>query len=232
MSSKAYVIARYEGKGRKFEILVKPDLALKLREGKKVNIDEVLVGDFVYKDVRRGLKASPEDLKYVFGTDDIRKVAEVIIKKGELQLTTEQRRALLEAKRKQIITYIARSAIDPRTKTPIPPSRIEAAMQEVRVAVDLYKPIEEQAVTIVKAISRIIPIKLAKALLRIKVPPQYSGKFYGIFMRLGEVKRSQWLSDGSLLVEVEIPAGMQSEVIDKVNKLTKGSAEIKVLAVV
>lgn len=228
---KGYVIARYEFKGKRFEILVKPELAFKLREGKKVDINEVIAGDYVYKDVRKGLKASPEDLKKVFGTDDINKVAETIIKKGELQLTAEQRRAFLEAKKKQIITYISKSAIDPKTKLPIPPVRIEKAMEEARVSIDLYKPIEEQAVLIVKAISRILPIKLAKALLSVKIPPQFSGRYYSYFMKLGEIKKSRWLSDGSLFLEIEIPAGMQSEVINRVNSLTKGSAEVKIISV-
>lgn len=228
---KGYVIARYEFKGKRFEILVKPELAFKLREGKKVDINEVIAGDYVYKDVRKGLKASPEDLKKVFGTDDINKVAETIIKKGELQLTAEQRRAFLEAKKRQIITYISKSAIDPKTKSPIPPVRIEKAMEEARVSIDLYKPIEEQAVLIVKAISRILPIKLAKALLSVKIPPQFSGRYYSYFMKLGEIKKSRWLSDGSLFLEIEIPAGMQSEVINRVNSLTKGSAEVKIISV-
>jgi len=51
-------------------------------------------------------------------------------------------------------------------------------------------------------------------------------------MRLGEVKKSMWLADGSLMLEIELPAGMQSELINKVNELTKGTATVKVLSVV
>ncbi len=232
MRKKEYVVARITIKGRHFEILVDPELAFKFKEGEKVPIENVLVGDYVYKDVRKGLKASPEELKEVFGTDNVYKIAEEIIRKGELQLTTEQRRALLEMKKKQIVTYIARSAIDPRTKTPIPPSRIEKAMEEARVAIDLYKSVEEQVPHIVKAIARILPIKLAKALLQIHVPAKYAGKVAAQISRLGEVKKSNWLADGSLIVELEIPAGMQSEVIDKLNSLTKGNVVVKVLNVV
>ncbi|NPA97277.1 MAG: ribosome assembly factor SBDS [Crenarchaeota archaeon] len=232
MKKKEYVVARITIRGKHFEILVNPELAFKFREGEKVPIENVLVGDYVYKDVRKGLKASPEELKEVFGTDDVYKIAEEIIRKGELQLTTEQRRALLEMKKKQIVTYIARSAVDPRTKTPIPPSRIEKAMEEARVAVDLYKSVEEQVPHIVRAISRVLPIKLAKALLQIHVPARYAGKVSAQLPKLGEVKKSTWLADGSLIVELEIPAGLQGEVIDKLNSLTKGNVVVKVLNVV
>ena len=231
MSSRGYVVARYEVKGRKFEILVNPDKALQYREGAKLNIDDVLVGDYVYKDVRRGDRASPEELKKIFGTDDIKKVADAIIKKGELQLTTEQRRKLLEAKKRQIINYIARSAIDPHTKTPIPPQRIEKAMEEVRVSVDLYKSVEEQATQIIRAIDRVLPIKIAKAYIVVRVPPEVAAKAYQELRRLGEVKNEKWLNDGSYHVEIELPAGMQAEVIDRINRATRGAAEVNVKVV-
>lgn len=223
-----YVIARYEKGGHKFEILVDPDKAFKYREGEKIPIDDILMGDYIYKDARKGDRASPEEVKKVFGTTDIKKVADTILRKGELQLTTAQRRKLLEAKRRLIINYIARSAIDPRTKTPIPPQRIEKAMEEAKVAVDLYKSVEEQAAKIVKAIARHLPIKIARALITVRVPPAVAGRAYSELRRLGEVKNERWLNDGSLLIEIEIPAGMQGEVMDSISRATRGMAEVKV----
>ncbi len=223
-----YVIARYEKGGHKFEILVDPDKAFKYREGEKIPIDDVLVGDYIYKDARKGDRASPEEVRKVFGTTDIKKVADIILRKGELQLTTAQRRKLLGAKRRLIINYIARSAVDPRTKTPIPPQRIEKAMEEAKVAVDLYKSVEEQATKIVKAIARHLPIKIARALITVRVPPAVAGRAYSELRRLGEVKNERWLNDGSLLIEIEIPAGMQGEVMDSISRATRGMAEVKV----
>ncbi len=230
MTSK-YVIARYEAKGHRFEVLVNPDLALKVKEGKEVNVNELLVGDIVYKDARKGLKASPEALREVFGTDDIEKVAVEIVRRGELQLTAEQRRAIIEAKKRRIINFISKNAVDPKTKLPIPPKRIELAMEQARVTIDPYRSVEAQAQEIVSKIARIIPIKIARALLSIIVPPQYSGRIYKLLSGLGDIKKSRWRSDGSLEVELEIPAGLQDEVIDKINKFTKGSASVKVLYV-
>ncbi|MCC6047472.1 MAG: ribosome assembly factor SBDS [Desulfurococcaceae archaeon] len=226
--SREYVVARYEVRGQRFEVLVDPDKALEYREGRKVDIEEVLKGDYIYRDVRRGDKVSPEELAKVFGTTDIKVVADIIIKRGELQLTTEQRRRMLENKRRQIINFIARSAVDPRTKTPIPPQRIEKAMEEAKVTVDLYKGVEEQAATIVKAIARVLPIKIARARFIVKVPPEIAPRVAQELRRLGELKAEEWGKDGSFRVEFEVPAGLQVEVIDKINRLTKGNAEVKV----
>lgn len=229
MSSREYVIARYEKGGEKFEVLVNPELALQVREGKKVEPRELLVGDIVYRDARRALKASEGSIQRVFGTLDVYKVAVEIVKRGELQLTSEQRRRLIEQKKRQIVSFISRNAIDPKTGAPHPPQRIEKAMEEAKVGVDLYKDVEAQALQIVKAISRVLPIKIAKAIVQVRVPPQYSAKFYSTVRGLGEVKRQDWKSDGTLIVELEIPAGMQQEVIDKVNSLTRGEGEVKIL---
>jgi ribosome maturation protein SDO1 len=231
MSSRDYIIARYEAQGKRFEIIVDPKSAFEYRETGKPDINEVLKGEFVYKDARKGLKASPEELKKVFGTTQIERIAVTILKKGELQLTTEQRRRMLEQKKKLIINYISRNAIDPKTKVPIPPTRIEKAMEEARVGIDLYKTVEEQAMTVVRAISRYIPIKIARAYMQVTIPPAYAGKVYQQVMHLGNVKKTDWRNDGSLYLELEIPAGLQNEVIDKLNKLTRGEVIVKVLGV-
>lgn len=225
------VVARLTIGGKRFEVLVNPDLAFEYRSGKPVNLEDMVISDSIYTDLRRGLRASPELLRKQFGTDDVVKIAAEIVRRGELQLTAEQRRRLIEAKRRQIINFIARNAIDPRTKLPIPPARIEAAMEQARVGVDPFRDVEEQAAEIIKKINRIIPIKIAKALLRIRIPPRYAGRVYSALQKLGELKSADWKTDGSLVAELEIPAGMQQEVIDKLNKLTQGSAEVKVVSI-
>lgn len=230
-AGKDFVIARYEQGGKRFEILTHPQLVFEYRETGKPEIREVVIGDIIYKDARKGLKASPEDVRKVFGTEDFYKVAETIIRRGELQLTTEQRRRMLEAKKRMIVSFLSRNAIDPKTKLPIPPQRIESAMEEARVGIDLYKPVEEQALIIARAINRILPLKLARALVRVLVPPAHSGRVYQQARGLGELKNASWKNDGSLILEIEIPAGMQNELMDKINKMTKGEAQVTVVRV-
>ncbi len=226
-----YVVAWLEVKGKRFEILVRPDEAFKFKEGANIDIDDVLWSDTIYRDSRKALKASPEEVRKAFGTDDPRKVAEIILRQGEIQLTEEQRRKLLEAKRRQIINYIARNAIDPTTGKPIPESRIEAAMEELRIGIDLYKDPESQAVEIVRKLQRIMPIRLARALLEVRVPPEYAARIYSALQRMGDLKKTEWLPDGSLKAELEIPAGSQVEVVNRIQSLTRGTAVITTKAV-
>lgn len=232
MSKKEYIIAKMNIKGKRFEILVDPEKAYRFREGENLSLEEIVISDYIYKDIKKGLKASPNELVDAFGTDDMYKIAIEIIKNGELQLTAEQRRELLEMKKKQIIYYISRSAVDPKTKTPIPPTRIEKAIDEVKVGIDLYKSVEEQVPNVVKAISKVLPIKIAKALMQVTIPSEFARKAVSQVLKLGEVKKNIWLADGSFLVELEIPAGLQNELIEKINTLTKGRANVKVLSIV
>lgn len=229
MSKKqSYVIAWIEMKGERFEILVKPELAFRFREGEKIDISEILWTDTIFKDSRKGLKASPETLKKVFGTEDVKTIAEKILREGMIQLTEEERRKILDAKKKKIISFIARNAIDPKTKLPIPESRIESLMEELGIGVDLYRDVESQALEIVSKLSKVIPIKIAKALLEVEAPPDVAGKLANEAKRLGQVKKVNWLSDGSIKVELEIPAGLQVEVINKIQNITRGKASINV----
>ncbi len=223
-----YVVAWIEVKGKRFEILVRPDPAFKFKEGENVDLEDVLWTDTVYRDSRKGLKASPSEIRSAFNTEDIVKIAEKILREGNIQLTEEQRRKLIEAKRRQIIMYIARNAIDPKTGRPIPETRIETAFDQLRIGVDPFKDAESQAIEAVKKIARIMPIKLARAIVKVEVPPSFSGRIYRELARLGTLLKTEWRHDGSLVAEIEIPAGSQVEVVSRIQGLTKGQARIDV----
>lgn len=115
MTKENLVTVRYESHGEKFEILVKPKEAFDFRNGKSISISDIVVSDTVYKDIKKGQKASPSSLKKVFGTLDYDTIIKEILRKGEIPVTSEQRKELLETKRKQVIDFIHRNAVDPKT---------------------------------------------------------------------------------------------------------------------
>lgn len=222
------VVIRLKTGGATFEVLVDPDLALKYRSGESRNIREILAIEEIFKDARRGDKASEEHMKDIFGTSDVEEIADRIIKKGEFSLTTEQRRKVLENKRKQIVNFIARNAIDPQKKIPHPPQRIELAMNEAKVRVDMRKGVAEQAKEIVRAINALIPISFAKLRLAIKIKAKDYGKCYPKLRKLGEIKKEEWEGEDYLCL-IEIPGGLRDELYSSLNNLTQGEAEIKIL---
>src|SRR5207244_282047 len=128
----------------------KREPALHDKVAKQVPSSQVLLLQKIYSDSSKGTRASEDKLQKYFSSTDPQKIAEEVMKSGELQLTTEQRRQLIEEKRRQIVTIITRNAIDPRTGTPHPPLRIEQAMGQVRLSIDPYKSAEEQPKLVVE----------------------------------------------------------------------------------
>ncbi len=227
--SQKFTLARLVTSGERFEIMVNPDKALQYKLGKSIPISQILVYDSVFKDVSKGERVSEEKLKRVFKTTDPIQIAKIILDKGELQLTTEQRRKLIEDKKKQIITFISKHCADPRTGLPHPPLRIEQALSQAKVSIDPFKNAEEQAKEIIQALRPILPLKIEVASIEVKIPPQYAQASYGTLKSFGSIKKEQWLSDGSLVVVIEVPAGLQGAFLEKMGNLTKGTVQTKFL---
>lgn len=222
------VIARYQHGQLNFEILVEPETAYRLKKGENVPMESVIASRDVFSDSRKGLRASETDLNKTFGTNAIDKIAIKIIKDGEIQLTTEQKKKMQEEKTKQIINLIARNAVDPRTHAPHPPQRIEKALEEARIHVDPFKSAQDQVEPALKAIRPILPIKFEIVRIAVRIPAENAVRVYG-FVKEHKMIKEEWASDGALLAMVEIPAGLQGDFFDKLNKLTSGNNETKII---
>ncbi|MEM4254869.1 MAG: ribosome assembly factor SBDS [Candidatus Norongarragalinales archaeon] len=220
------IIARLEKGGEKFEILVDPKLGYDFKTGVRKDLANVLMAEEVFKDANKGERQTATALKKAFGTENIQDIAKIIFKEGELQLTTDQRRKLLEEKKAKVIALIARNAIDPRAKTPIPSQRIENALEQARFGFDAFKNAEEQMMDAVEAIREIIPISIEKIKIAVKIPAEHSARAYGALKEYG-LQKEEWTSQGDLVCVCEIPAGMQGEFYDRLNKLTAGTVQTK-----
>ncbi|ODS42143.1 MAG: rRNA metabolism protein [Candidatus Altiarchaeales archaeon IMC4] len=224
------IIARLKTGGETFEILVDPERSFEFKEGVEgVDIEDVLAVPTVFKDAGAADKASEVRMAEVFKTDDINEIAALIIKKGEIQITTEHRKKILEDKRRKIITTIARNAINPQTKLPHPAARIESAMEEAKVKIDPFKSADAQIEAVLKALRPLIPIKFENVQIAVKIPAQYTGGAYRVVHEFGEVKKEEWAADGSLVCLIEMPGGLQDDFYNKVNGLTHGAAQVKLL---
>jgi ribosome maturation protein SDO1 len=222
------VIARLDRGKCHFEILVDPKLAQRALEG-EINILELLATDSIFKDSKKGGLASEKDLKEVFHTTDIALIAKQIIKEGKIQLTTEQRKERETQLRKRLVDHIVRNSMDPRTKTPHPPARIEAALTDAKFHPSLFRPFEQQVKEALDAIRPLIPISMEEIKLAVKIPPTWVGKAYGKIREFGKLLKEEWQSDGSLICLINLPAGQQNDFFDQVNAITKGEVELKII---
>ena len=204
-----------------YEILVDLELALKLRKGEPVNIQNVLLANNIFTNHKTSSKAADADLMAAFGTSDVFAVADRLVKKGDIQLPKDYRDEQQENKKKQVIDWFARNAVDARTGRPFTPQAVSGALDQAGVNITNV-PIDQQISGITEALKTILPIKIETKKLAITIPVIYTGKIYGLVNQYKE--KEEWLADGSLRVVINIPIGLQMEFYDKLNSITHGAA--------
>lgn len=227
--AKGITTARLMSRGDHFEIIVKADEALEYKFGKPIEPAQILIVNAIFTDASKGMKASTAKLMEHFNTTDSLKIAEVILKKGEVQITTEQRRRMIEDKKKQIIDFIARHCVDATTGLPHPPLRIEQAMNQTHIIIDPFRSAEEQAREVIEALRPILPIKIEQIRVAIKIPPEFASKAYGVVKNFGVITKEEWQPDGSWIAIVEMHAGLHTSFLERVGKICQGTLQTKIL---
>ena len=218
------VLARLEKGGSRYEILVDPDLVdIWKKDNNSVPLDDLLATGEIWNDAKSGDRPTTEAIESVFGTTDLLTCVQKILKDGNIQLTTAQRKNLVAEKRTKIIHQIATTATDPRTKLPHPKTRIELALDEIKFSIDPFLSLERQVQDAIKKLKPVIPLAFITVRMAFKVP----GSDYGGVHRLlrESIKKEEWLSDGSWVCVVEAPGGMKNELISQV---AQRSSEVSV----
>jgi ribosome maturation protein SDO1 len=227
--AKKFTVVRHQTGGEKFEILVDPDKGLLYKNGEIGEVANVMMADIIFTDAKKGEKASTEKLENTYGTSDAFEVAKIMFEKGTFQLNAQQRKEMVEQKHKKIIYIISRTYVDPKTKIPHPPQRIQNAMEEAKISIDPFIEAEEQVQEIVDTLRSILPMSSENIQIALKIPAEYTGKSYGTVKNYGTIKREEWQNNGSWVAVVELPAAMQMELLDKLGKETQGNVQSKIV---
>ena len=224
------ITARLDSHGETFEILLDPKVFDLIKQGKTFDIVEYMAVEEVFKNASKGTKQSEEKLKEAFETDDVAEIARKIVEKGEIQITAEQRKEMLEVKKHKIIAYISANAINPQTKLPHPPTRIELALEEAKFRVDPFKSVDKQVEEAMHLLRPLLPIRFEKSKVAIRLKGDDYGKCYDDLVHFGIVEREEWQQDGSWIGLMEIPAGLITDLTNKLNSRTKGRADVKLIS--
>ncbi len=218
------VLARLQVNDKHYEIYVDCEKAMLIKEGKSNDIDSALLVDKIFKDIKKGEVAGNLDKQ--FGTDDVRKIALEIIKKGDVQLSAAFRQKQTEMLKNRVIDSIASMAIDVTTNLPIPRKRIELAMGQIHHNFDVGKPEKEQVDDVLQKLKKVLPIKLGEFSYSVDIPIQYGNDAMLCLKRLADIK-SSIRNDNSLTVDFSVKAGNEAELLNKLKSITHGSAAIK-----
>jgi len=221
-------LARIKKHGQNFEVAIDPDAAMDFKRG-KATIRDALKSDHIFHDAKKGLLASERAMQEIFGTKDPDEVAAIILREGEVQVSAEFRRKLVEEKEKQIVARIHRYAVDPKTGYPHPPERIRNAIAEAKVRIDEMKSADDQIAGIIKAIRTVLPISMETHELQLMIDRHHAHQCVGVIKGMAQIKSQNWQSDGSLITTLEVPAGVEQELLDKLNAMTHGGIQSKLL---
>lgn len=224
------IVARLETHGETFEILLDPVVMNFIKQGKEVDLIDYMAVEDIFNNARKGTRPTEDKLKEAFGTEEVGEIAKKIIAKGEVQITAEQRKEMLEVKRAKIVAYISANAINPQTKLPHPPTRIELALEECKFRVDPFKSVEKQVEEAMHLLRPLLPIRFEKSKVAIRLKGDDYGKCYDDLIHFGIVEREEWQQDGSWIGLMEIPAGLITDLTAKLNSRTKGRADVKLVS--
>ncbi|AOW79788.1 RNA-associated protein [Halodesulfurarchaeum formicicum] len=225
------VTARLESHGARFEVLVDPDAALAIKRGEfDGDLEDVIAARDVFENASRGDRPAESDVEKVFDTTDPMEIIPQVIERGEIQITAEQRRKMLERKRRELIDRIARNAVNPQMDdAPHPPDRIENALEEAGFDVDPMERVESQVEDALDALRPVIPIRFDEVTMAVQVPPDYAGSAQAQIRQFGDLEREEWQADGSWIGVLTFPAGLQNDFYDLVNEHTSGEAEVQII---
>jgi ribosome maturation protein SDO1 len=223
------VIARYETGGNRFEILIDPKAAQSYSEGDEIDWEDAIAADGIWSDSAKGERAPDIIVNNTFETTDLIDIYKKILADGTIQLTSQQRKEMVEQKRKRIVAHIVANAMNPQTGGPHPPQRIENAIDEVRYSVDPMETMDKQVEKIIKLIKTLIPISFEKIRVAVKIQAIYVGKCYGQITSLSKIESEEYQKDGSWIGMLEMSATSFAKLEDALGSLTKGTAETKML---
>jgi ribosome maturation protein SDO1 len=225
------VTARLESHGERFEVLIDPDAALAMKRGEfDGDLEDVIAAEDVFEDASRGDRPAEADLETVFETTDPLEIVPEVVRRGEIQITAEQRREMQEQKRKSLVNRIARNAVNPQMDdAPHPPERIERALEEAGFRVDPMEPVESQVDDALDALRPVIPIRFDEVTVAVQAPAEYAGSAQARIREFGELDREEWQNDGSWVGVLTFPAGLQNDFYDLVNEETSGEAETRII---
>jgi ribosome maturation protein SDO1 len=222
------MLVRYRQGKHAFEVATLPGTVTKYREGVLKSIEDVLVTDIIFTDYHRGERASELDLKAAFG-EGYRKgeVLERILHKGDFQLSAAERRQKLEQKRNEIIEYIHKNFVDPKSCLPIPRMRVEQALETIHPRIDMDQPADRQVAQIMSKLVVCMPMKKHQVEGTLRLPHTVLGASNAIVHSYCSVSREHYTSEGAVL-EVMIAPGDYDAFIKALNHVSKGNFQFDV----
>lgn len=142
-------------------------------------------------------------------------------------MSIQERREAVEKKRVEIVNYIHKHYIDPKTNKPHPIVRIENALADSKARYDPDQPTEDQANALVDKMLKILPLKRSDMEGVVKVAHQYVGVVSGILKKYCQDINESYDSEGCTYTIGFLPGDYDS-ISSNLHKVTQGNFKFEV----
>ncbi|CAG8562601.1 5464_t:CDS:2 [Dentiscutata heterogama] len=225
-------IVRLKKGGKRFEIACYKNKVMEWRTGVETDLDEVLQIKNVFSNVSKGQVASQSDLQKAFKSEDLSKIIEEILKKGELQVSEKERSHQIDNIYREIATIVAEKCVNPQTKRPYTVTMIEKALGEIHLSVNVNKNTKSQALDAIKQLQekKVIPISHAQMRLRITIPNFKETKKAKekLTPLIASIEDENWDNEYELICLID--PGQYRTIGDILEKDIKGKGQIELLS--
>jgi len=219
-------LVRYKKGKFSFEVVTKPGTVRLFLLG-KLGWEKVLSVDAIFTNFKKANLAKSSDLKAVFGTDDVNKCAEIMVREGDSQVSAKERREDIETHRKQVITYMHRSFID-QAGLPYPIARLEGVLEESKIQID-------PSISIHKIVDEIVKRMLGKLVFKknsldytLKVSKKYAKECGNIVYRFSPNMHKEIRTSDGITWKICLSPPDINDFTSEMNKLTEGDFQLSV----
>jgi ribosome maturation protein SDO1 len=220
MSSTDFQVVRLQHRDVKVEVLAKPGMVTKYRDG-QCSLSDALVDDRIFSNANKGEVPPEADLAKFDARG--RELLELILKTGKYSLTAQEKRDVVERRRLEVINYIHDNFVDSTTGIPHPVVRIEAALGEIKAQID---PDMDAARIVHSLVPKLQPIiRLAEKVIEgtVKVPNSKLGQVVGICYNLATVGKEEYGPENAYIA-VTLSPGKYDQFIDQLGRMSGGLA--------
>ncbi|CDS82035.1 probable Shwachman-Bodian-Diamond syndrome protein [Sporisorium scitamineum] len=223
-------IVRLRKGGKRFEIACYKNKVREWRTGVETDLDEVVQIENVFVNVSKGQVAPSDDLQKAFGTTEIPKILQEILKKGELQVGEKERQHELSNTWKDIATQVAEKCVDPGSQRPYTVGMIEKAMHDVHYSVKTGRSAKQQALDVIRLLQekQTIPIERARMRVRITMPSKDGKKLKDKLLSLTDkVEDEDWSDEWELIASID--PGALKTINELIQSEIKGRGNVETL---
>eukprot|EP00055_Hartaetosiga_balthica_P003756 m.8904 g.8904 ORF g.8904 m.8904 type:complete len:252 (+) comp3297_c0_seq1:122-877(+) len=223
-------IVRMKKGGKRFEIACFKNKVVSWRKKIETDIDEVVQVHTIFTNVSKGQVANSSDLNKAFKTEDEEKILLLILEKGELQVSKQERKADLTEKFKEIATTVSEKCVNPDTQRPYTITQIEGAMRDLHFSVRPQTSTKSQALEVIRQLQETIKIERALMTVRLTLPGK-NGKAAKDALKplFREIESEEW--DGDLELIGKIEPGNYKILEESASSQTKGAATLEILQI-